>query len=170
MTSRAANGRSSIYCDKKGVWNGWVSMGLDENQKPVRRHVRGKTSREVSDAVAALEAQRSSTAGRAAASTKATVGEWFDEWLTIVNRTRKPKTWSTYESLIRTHCQGLRKTSMQRISIRQIDDLLHNVATTVSSRRASNLHRTLRSCFNLAVKRGRMPANPCVFAAVPLVL
>lgn len=167
---RAANGRSSIYEDESGVWNGWVSMGHDENDNPVRRHVRGKTCRDVSERVAELEKQRSDTVGLAASNAKATVGEWFDEWLTIIKRTRKPRTWSTYDSLIRTHCEQLRKTSMHRLTVRQIDDLLDHVATTVSPRRASNLHRTLRACLNLAMKRGRLPANPCRYAAVPRVI
>ena len=94
--SRAGNGRSSIYKDDKGVWNGWVSMGRDASGKAVRRHVRGKTATDVADKVAQLEAQRNGSAGRTAVAGKTTVGEWLDEWLRIMLRIRAPRTYESY--------------------------------------------------------------------------
>lgn len=167
--TRSANGRSSVYRDSSGTWHGWVSMGRDETGKPVRRHVRGRTRAAVSERVADLERERASSAGLAAANRRQTLGEWLDEWLVLVKRSRKPRTFTTYDALVRTHCQQLRSVKLHEVTVRHIDDLLHRVATTVSPTTAGNLHRTLRSAFTVAVRRGLIAANPCRYATVPRV-
>lgn len=63
---RAANGRSSIYRDPKGIWHGWVTMGRDAQGKPVRRHVRAKTKAAATSRVTDLENQRQHSVGLAA--------------------------------------------------------------------------------------------------------
>jgi len=40
--SRAANGRSSIYLGKDGYWHGRVTMGVRDDGKPDRRHVKSR--------------------------------------------------------------------------------------------------------------------------------
>jgi integrase len=105
-SSRSANGRSSIYRGADGTWHGWVSMGRDENDNPVRRHVRGRTRLTVTDKVAALENQRAKGAGRSATNSRQTVGGWLDEWLLLVRRSRKARTFTTYDSLVRTQGPG----------------------------------------------------------------
>jgi integrase len=165
--TRAGNGRSSIYKDDKGVWHGWVTMGRDASGKTVRRHVRGKTATHVAEKVALLEAQRNGSAGRTAVAGKTTVGEWLDEWLRIILRTRAPRTYESYESLLRVHCGPIRRIHLSKLTVNDIDDLLEQVATTSTSSRASTLHRALRACLNVAVKRSVLQANPCKYAAVP---
>jgi integrase len=160
-SSRSANGRSSIYRGADGTWHGWVSMGRDENDNPVRRHVRGRTRLTVTDKVAALENQRAKGAGRSATNSRQTVGGWLDEWLLLVRRSRKARTFTTYDSLVRTHCAGIRTTPLNRLTIRQLDDLLNHVATTVSPTSAANLHRTLRAAFSVAVRRALTGSGWC---------
>lgn len=165
--SRSANGRSSIYRDGRGTWHGFVTMGRDETGKAVRRHVRGRTKSAVTDGVAALEMQRARTAQHVATNARQTLGEWLDEWLLHIQRSRKPRTFTTYDALIRTHCEQLRKTKLHDVTVRHIDELLQRVATTVSPTTAGNLHRTLRAAFSTALRRGLVPANPCQHATVP---
>ncbi|WP_171243978.1 tyrosine-type recombinase/integrase [Knoellia koreensis] len=167
--TRSANGRSSIYKDSAGTWHGWVTMGRDDNGKLVRRHVRGRTRASVTERVADLERERASTSGRAAANGRQTLGDWLEEWLVLIKRSRKPRTFSTYDALIRTHCQQLKKVKLHDVTVRQIDDLLDHVATTVSATTAGNLHRTLRAAFSVAVRRGLVASNPCRYATVPRV-
>jgi len=167
--TRSANGRSSIYRDAGGTWHGWVTMGRDGNGRAVRRHVRGRTKAAVTDRVTELESQRRSTAQLAATNSRQTLGQWLDEWLVHIKRSRKTRTFTTYESLVRTHCAGLRDTKLNTVTVRQIDDLLDHVATTVSPTTAGNVHRTLRAAFSTAVRRGLIPANPCRYATVARV-
>ncbi len=58
---------------------------------------------------------------------------------------------------------------LTRVSVRDIDDLLHRVWQR-SPQSAASVHRILRSCFNTAVKRGLLVANPCTHAVVPRVV
>ncbi len=166
--TRAANGRSSIYRDASGTWHGWVTMGRDESGRAVRRHVRGRTRADVTERVTDLEAQRRGTASLAATNGRQTLGQWLDEWLVQVKRSRKPRTFTTYESLIRTHCAALRDAKLTAVTVHH-DDLLDHVATTASPTTAGNLHRTLRAAFSTAVRRGLVPTNPCRYATVPRV-
>ena len=166
---RSANLRSSIYRDDKGTWHGFVTMGRDENGKTVRRHVRARTKAAVTERVTALEEQRRASAGLTTAKPRQTVGEWLDEWLVQIRRSRKPRTFTTYEALIRTHCGSIRWTKLADLSVRQVDDLLDDVARKSSPVVAGNLHRTLRAAMSTAVRRGLIPANPCRYATVPRV-
>ncbi len=143
-------------------------MGRSDDGTPVRRHVRAKTRNEVTTKVRRLEAERALTAGRPTAGAHLTVGQWLDEWLVIIQRTRKPKTHDTYTSLTRVHCGPLRRTALTRVTVRDVDDLLHRVAQR-APQSAVSLHRVLRSAFNTALKRGLIVANPCAHAVVPRV-
>ena len=165
---RAANGRSSIYRGKNGHWQGYVSMGTTDAGKPIRRHVRGRTRTEVAEKVAVLESERARSGHRPSPSQQLTLGQWLDEWLVIIQRTRKPKTFDHYTSLVRTHCGPLRSRPLARIAVRDIDDLLYRVAERYPQSSVA-LHRILRSAMNTAVKRGLLVANPCTHAVVPRV-
>ena len=167
-SARVANGRSSIYRGKNGRWHGYVSMGGTDAGKAVRRHVRGRTRAEVSAKVAALEDERARSGHRPSSNQQLTLGQWLDEWLVIIGRTRKPKTFDNYTSLVRVHCGPLRSRPLARISVRDIDDLLFRVAEEFPQS-AVALHRILRSAMNTAVKRGLLVANPCTHAVVPRV-
>ena len=165
---RTANGRSSIHKGTDGRWHGYVSMGSTDAGKAVRRHVRARTRTEVSAKVAELESERARSGHRPSSNQQLTLGQWLDEWLVIIGRTRKPKTFDNYTSLVRAHCGPLRSRPLARISVGDIDDLLHRVAERVPQS-AVALHRILRSAMNTAVKRGLLVANPCTQAIVPRV-
>jgi integrase len=106
-------GCTSIYRGKNGHWQGYVSMGRTDAGEPIRRHVRGRTPAEVSAKVAALESERARSGHRPSPSQQLTLGQWLDEWLVIIQRTRKPKTFDNYTSLVRTHCGPLRSAAVQ---------------------------------------------------------
>jgi integrase len=57
-STRTANGRSSIYEGSDGYWHGRVTMGVRDDGKPDRRHVRGKDKAAVTAKVRKLERQR----------------------------------------------------------------------------------------------------------------
>lgn len=165
---RASDGRSSIYRDAEGTWHGYVSMGHGSSGKSVRRHVRARTKSEVTRKVEGLEAERARTNARPADTQRLTVGAWLDEWLVIIKRTRKPKTYDGYVSVTRTHCGPIREVPLARLTVRDIDNLLNAVAQR-APQSAASLHRILRSSFNTAIRRGLMVANPCQHAVVPRV-
>lgn len=74
---RNASGESSIYySETDGSWHGYVTVGVKDNGRPDRRHVRGKNRAEVSEKVRKLERAREDgkvrKAGRAC-----TVEQWL---------------------------------------------------------------------------------------------
>lgn len=168
MSSRATNGRSTIFKGADGRWHGYVSMGVTpDGKKVVRRHVSGKTRSVVTTKVERLEAQRAATSRRSASTGATLTGHWMDEWLKITERRRKPSTYASHESLIRVHAGPLRGIKLANVSVSDIDDVLALCEANSTAYRAKNLHRTLRACFGEAVRRGLIPANPCKYAVVP---
>ena len=118
--------------------------------------------------MAQLETERARSALRPTRNQRLTLGHSLDEWLVILQRTRKPKHFDNYTSLIRAHCGPLRSGPLARVAVRDIDDLLYRVAERFPQSVAA-LHRILRSALNTAVKRGLLVANPCIHAVVPRV-
>ena len=114
--------------------------------------MRGRTRTEVAEKVAAMESERARSGHRPSSNQRLTLGQWLDEWLVIIERTRKPKTFDNYTSLVRAHCGPLRSKPLARIAVRDIDDLLYRVAERFPQS-AVALHRILRSAMNTAVKR-----------------
>src|SRR3712207_3032314 len=78
--THAPAGSSSIYQGKDGKWHGRVSMGVRDDGKPDRRHVRGKTRAEVTKKVRQLEKERDSGKVRSAGRVW-TVEQWLTHWL-----------------------------------------------------------------------------------------
>ena len=77
---RNANWRSSIYQDKRGRWHGRVTMGVRDDGKADRRHVRGGTRPEVARKVRALEQARDSGNAQPVGQ-RWTVAGWLAHWI-----------------------------------------------------------------------------------------
>src|ERR687893_346959 len=78
--THAPAGSSSIYQDKDGKWHGRVTMGVRDDGKADRRHVRGKNEAEVTRKVRDLEKARDS--GNATRNSQAwTLAQWLQHWL-----------------------------------------------------------------------------------------
>jgi integrase len=99
--TRRAPGRSSIFKDRHGRWQGFVSMGKRTDGRRDRRHVRGRTRQEILEKIRALE-QRRDDGLPALHGRVPTVGEWLCFWLDhiAVHRLR-PRTWEGYWSRAR---------------------------------------------------------------------
>ena len=82
---RSANMRSSIYQASVGYWHGRVTMGVRDDGRPDRRHVRGKDKATVAAKVRKLERQREDgiiiKPGRAWTTT-----QWLTYWLEEIAR------------------------------------------------------------------------------------
>lgn len=146
-------------------------MGKDPNTgKPVRLHVRRKTRKSAWEAVEALREQAKLGGGTAVTPKRATVAEWISEWLDIVVVEAKPRTWHTYESLMRTHVTpAIGHIALTKLSDRDVNAMLKQVATGSSGMVADNVRRTLRACLNRAVAAHRIATNPVVRSSKPLV-
>ena len=84
MVGRNANGRSSIYENAEG-WHGRVTVGVKDDGRPDRRHVRGRTKAEVTQKVRKLEKLRD--AGRVPeVGQRWTVEKWLTHWLENITK------------------------------------------------------------------------------------
>ena len=99
--SRRSDGESSIYIDKDGRWQGYVSMGAKEGGRRDRRHVSGKRRVDVVAKVRALEAKRDAGVANGAGRSL-TVAAWLDHWLeNIAVRRVRPSTFRWYSAVVR---------------------------------------------------------------------
>ena len=100
---RAANGRSTIYRGDDGRWHGRVSVGVRDDGRADRRHVTGRTQREVAQKVRALERARDS--GQVASPGRApTVESWLTHWVErVAAPSVRAKTLAGYRTAVYRH-------------------------------------------------------------------
>src|SRR5690606_10130923 len=78
--TRRPNRASSIFEGSDGYWHGWVTMGVRDDGKPDRRHVKRKSEGAVIKAVRKLEQERDS--GKTRKPGRAwTVEQWLVHWV-----------------------------------------------------------------------------------------
>ena len=167
--TRAPDGASSIYQDRDGRWHGRVSMGVRDDGRPDRRHVRGKTEGDVVKKVRELERDRD--AGRTRRPGRAmSVDAWLSHWLeNIAAPSVRPKTWAGYQTSVRRHLiPGIGAHRLDKLQPEHIEKLYTKLsASGLAAGTVHHAHRTLRAALNEAVRRGRMVSNPALIAKAP---
>jgi integrase len=167
--SRNPNLRSSIYQGEDG-WHGRVTVGVRDDGRPDRRHVRGKTRKDVAEKVRALERQRDqgtvSKAGQIW-----TVGRWLSYW--VDNIAAPPhvaeNTHLGYLVDVNKHLiPGLGAHRLDRLTPDHVERFYAKIqAGTLSPGGAHHVHRTLRAALNEAVRRSHLSRNPVLLAKAP---
>jgi integrase len=95
----------------------------------------------------------------------ATVGEWFDLWITISERNLKPSTLAGYRSHTRYVKGHFGKVKLSRLTTEQVEGLYDSLRERgLSGTSINNVHRTIRAALNEAVRRGRLAKNPAIHA------
>lgn len=168
-SGRAANGRSSVYQGEDGRWHGRVTMGVRDDGRSDRRHVSGRTQREVAQKVRALERARDS--GQASAAGRApTVETWLTHWVERVAAPGvRPKTLAGYRTAVYRHLiPRLGKHRLDRLTPEHIEAMYAALlADGLAAGTVHQAHRTLRTALGEAFARGRIAVNPAVRAKAP---
>lgn len=169
--SRAPDGAGSVYRSADGKWHARVTMGVDPaTGKTIRRHVQRATRREAWEALETLRDQAKRGAGTAVSPKRLTVAAWLDEWLAAIVVSVRPRTWATYESLMRNHVvPSLGSIVLDRVTVTDVNRVIARVAATSSSMVADNTRRTLRVALGAAVDRGLLVVNPVDRSVKPKV-
>jgi len=169
--TRQANLRSTIYLGSDGYWHGRVTMGLRDNGTPDRRHVKSKRKPTVVEKVHQLERQRDdgivTRPGRAW-----TVEQWLTHWLENIARPSvRYKPYIGYRTAVNRHLiPGLGAHRMDRIQPEHFERLYVRMqAAGLKPGTAHQVHRTARTAFGEALKRGHIARNPVVLAKPPRV-
>jgi integrase len=169
--SRAPNNASSIYRGADGYWHGRVTVGLKDDGSPDRRHVKRK--REASVIVAVRDLEREREEGKIRKIGQAwTVEEWLLHWLENIARPAvRYKAYRAYRTAVHTHLiPGLGKHRMPKIEAEHFEKLYASILR--KGRRpatAHQVHRTARTAFGEAQRRGHIRVNPVELAKAPRV-
>jgi len=167
--TRRPNGASSIYLGSDGKWHGWVTMGVRDNGKPDRRHVQRKSEGEVIEAVRELEKQRDS--GRVKKPGRAwTVEKWLTHWFeNIAEPSVRHKAANAYRTAVYRHLiPNLGAHRIDKIEPEHFEKLYAKMlASGLKPGTAHQVHRTARTAFGEAYRRGRIARNPVELAKAP---
>ena len=167
---RNPNMRSTIYQGNDGGWNGRVTVGVRDNGRPDRRHVRGKTRSEVAEKVRALERDRDQGTVRKAAE-RWTVGQWLTYW--VENIAAPPhvaeNTHLGYRVDVNRHLiPGLGAHRLERLTPDHVERLYVRLQRHgLSPGGVHHVHRTLRAALNEAVRRSHLRRNLVLLAKAP---
>lgn len=175
--TRQANGRSSIYRDADGRWHGRVTVGIRDDGRPDRRHVRGPSKAAVTRKVRALEEQRAKgsvlTAG-----TNWTVDRWLNHWLDHIAAPHvKPSTLAGYSVAVKHHLiPGVGQHHLDKLQPEHLERLYQRIiqrptktADFTKPATAHQVHRTIRTALNEALRRGLVTRNAAASARGPRV-
>jgi integrase len=167
--TRAPNGSASFYQDANGRWHGRVTMGVRDDGKPDRRHVRGKTETDVVRKVRALEKARDEgntpRIGRVW-----TVEKWLTHWLdNIAAPFVRESTRAGYSVAVRVHlAPGVGAHRLDRLQPEHLERLYARMLSNGSAPgTVHQAHRTIRTALNEAVRRGYLARNPATLAKAP---
>ncbi|EHR53359.1 site-specific recombinase XerD [Saccharomonospora marina XMU15] len=167
--TRRPNGASSIYQGSDGKWHGWVTMGTRDDGKPDRRHLQRKTEAEVIDAVRELEKQRDS--GKVKKPGRAwTVEKWLTHWFeNIAAPSVRHKAANAYRTAVYRHLiPNLGAHRVDKIEPEHFEKLYAKMLTSgLKAGTAHQVHRTARTAFGEALRRGHTVRNPVELAKPP---
>jgi integrase len=166
---RNANGRSSIYQNTEG-WHGRVTVGVRDDGRPDRRHVRGKTKAEVTAKVRKLEKLRDESRVPKAGQ-RWTVAKWLSYWVEniAVPPNISDNAHSGYSVDVRKHLiPGIGAHLLDRLEPEHLEKLYAKMQHGgLAAGTAHHVHRTVRNALNEAVRRGYLGRNPVLLAKAP---
>lgn len=169
--SRQPNGSSSIYLGKDGRWHGRVTVGVRDDGRSDRRHVKRKTRTEVTEAVRRLERERDD--GRMRRPGRGwTVQSWLEHWLeNIVGPNLRSTSLSAYRVAVTRHLvPGVGAHRLDRLEAEHPEALYRRMISAGSKpATAHQVHRTARTALGEAVRRGHIVRNPAELARAPQV-
>lgn len=168
---RAPNGASSIYLGADGRWHGRVTVGVKDDGSPDRRHINRRTEAEAIAAVRKLEQARETgdmrKAGRAMS-----VEAWLRHWLENIARPSvKYKSYRAYQTAVDKHLvPGLGRHRLDKVGPEHFEKLYSRMLADGSRPgTAHQVHRTARTAFGEALRRGHVVRNPVALAKAPRV-
>jgi integrase len=175
--TRQSNGRSSIYKGSDGRWHGRVTVGVRDDGRPDRRHVRAGTKAEVTQKVRRLEELR--TKDRVpVVGADWTVERWLAHWLEHVAASHvKLSTLAGYGVAVNHHLiPGVGKHHLDKLQPEHLERLYRRIQERPTKTggptrpaTAHQVHRTMRTALNEAVRRGYLARNPASLARAPRV-
>ncbi|MEU1624174.1 site-specific integrase [Streptomyces sp. NPDC020096] len=167
--SRQPNGASSIYLGNDGKWHGYVTVGVKDDGKPDRRHVKRKTRADATKAVRELEKQRDSGNVRKAGQTW-TLEAWLTHWVENIAALHvSENTIDGYRVAVYHHLiPGIGAHRLEKLEPEHLEHFYKKMQANGSAAgTAHQVHRTVRAALNEAVRRRHLILNPAPIAKAP---
>jgi integrase len=168
--SRNANLGSTIYQGKNGRWQGRVTIGVRDDGRADRRHVRGATRAGVARKVRALEQERDSGTARPVGQ-RWTVAGWLEYWIGNIACTPHiaENTHAGYCVDVVNHLvPGIGAHRLDKLTPEHVERLYGKLQRNgLSPGGVHHVHRTLRAALNEAVRRSHLTRNPVLLAKAP---
>ena len=173
MAKKRASGEGNIRKRKDGRWEGRYIAGHDENGKPIRKNVLGKTQAEVRDKLkAAIELAQSLDVSNAE---NYTVEQWVNTWYELYSKPNiRESTQDYYQRFIRLHIiPHIGHIKLTKLTGRDIQKMYNDVREHGRTRKEQKektpglsnayvrgMHTMLHNCLDRAVKEKLIPYNP----------
>jgi integrase len=174
---RQRNGQSTIYKGSDGYWHGRVTIGELDNGKPNRPHTMSKDRAKVVERVEELEKIRDEGLVYKPGENW-TVAEWLTFWLeSIATPFVGFETASGYRVAVTRHLipavghhklRKLRPEHLERLYLKMLETPTR-AGTLTKPATAHQVHRTVRTSLNEAVRRGHLGKNPALVAKAPQI-
>lgn len=168
--SRQPNGASTVYQGSDGSWHGRVTVGIKDDGRPDRRHVRGRTRAAALAKVRKLEREREDGAVRKAGE-RWTVAAWLSYWLDniAIPPNVSEQTHDGYRVAVNTHLiPGVGAHKLDRLEPEHLERLYARMMAKGSAAgTAHQAHRTIRTALGEATRRRHLGRNPAALARAP---
>lgn len=168
--TRNPNGEGTVYySDYDGKWHARVTVGVLDDGKPDRRHIKRKSESEARDEFRKLlREQETGTVRKTGRAWK--VGEWLRHWVeNIAPMNCRYKTLAGYHTAVYRHLvPGLGAHKLNRIEPEHFEKLYTKMLNAgLKPGTAHQAHRTARTAFAEAERRGHLMRNPAAVAKAP---
>lgn len=163
MTKRA-NGEGTIYKRKDGRWTARLSMPDGK-----RKDFFGKTRQEVAGKLSAATEKRRQNVPLVDESE--TVAKYLTTWLDGIQGTARPKTYTTYEGLVRLHAKPkIGQVRLARLSPQHLQDLYTDrLAAGLAPQTVRHLHAVLHRALEQAASWDLVYRNVADLVSPPRV-
>lgn len=143
--TRRANNEGSIFKRKDGRWAGYVSMGFDEEGKPIRKIIYGKNQTEVAKKLSEVSGRLQSNSYEILE--KKTFGELMKEWLLVFKKSAvSPRTFEGNIRNFKLHIEPmLGKMKVYEIDTTAIQKVIN---TLIDEELSNNTVKKVKFLFN----------------------
>lgn len=163
---RARKGTGSIYYDeKRKLYVGQISLGVDASGKRIRRTFYGKTEGEVQELID--KAKQDARSGLPVLPEKLTVADHFRDWLRAKKADVRASTYTNYETYVTTHIlPALGHHKIRSLDYRMVNAFYETLEEKgLSARTIAYIAKLLRMGLEDAVRKRLIAENPARLAA-----
>lgn len=165
--AKRGNGEGTIRKRKENLWEGRFTIGIDPGSgKQIQKSVYASTQAEVRRKMTAIRS--SLDEHRYIDTSRVTVSQWLDEWLTTYKKDLTEGTRSKYEADIRCNIKPhLGAIRLQDLNAHTIQKMLNALAENHSRKSLSCVKATLHAALQQAYVNELIATNPADKVTIP---